>query len=154
MKHIIPIRVYLIAQTFAGIAAAIFAEDERVYALLRTGGIIAEIVVGLTALLAFVAGADIFLSERRWRIWSAVRAKRARVWIALGAALAVQAGVAYIYGFMPWVVIRDYGLPCLGCLAVACIDIHYLEKEACQRKSLSAAAAFDDKPIERTSWPA
>jgi len=152
MKRIIPARAILCAQTFVGIGMSLWAEDERVYALRIVGGKTAAFVVLLMFALTCIAAVDIVMSETSSRLWSAIRRKRWAVWAGMSAGHTIQMCVAIGYGFTPWVALQ-YGVIVAGCLWVACLDLHYRECDAVQRRAATAAGTFDDTPMER-KWRA
>lgn len=148
MKRVIPIRAYLVARTLLTAAASYWGTSEPVYALRVSGGIVAEATIAASIILALVAALDLFLSEGHSRAWRLVRLHRWAVWAGLGAGHAMQAVIAYDYGYTPWVAC-SLGLTALGCFSVAVIDVVYRYRDRNESLVASGMAPLDG-PLDRT----
>lgn len=147
MKRVIPLRAYLVARTALTVAASYWAPSEPVYALRASGGAFAEATIIASLALAVLALLDLFLSETASRWWTLVRLHRWAIWVGLGAGHAMQAVIAFDYGYTPWVAC-DFGLVAIGCFSVAVMDVRY---RYCDRneKLVASGLAPLDGPLER-----
>lgn len=150
MKRLIPLRIYLVAETLFSVSVSFMADEARAYTLLRSGGTSAEFVTGLILALSLFAALDIYLSEsdNRARTW--FRRRRWWLWMALALGHATHAGVAAINGYMPWLA-AQYFLFAAGCAAIAAFDIKYRGDEEKERLRATGCGNFDSRPMER-SW--
>lgn len=149
MKRLIPLRIYLVAETLFSVSVSFFADEARAYTLLRSGGSSAEFLTSLILVLSLLAGLDVYLSEsdNKARAW--FRRRRWWLWMALALGHAAHAGVAAINGFMPWLA-ANYFLHAAGCAAIAIFDIKYRGEEEKERLRATGCDRFDSKPMERT----
>ena len=154
MKRVLPLRIYLIAQTIFGATASFWAANEQVYALQVVGGALAYWVTILMIAFAGVAALDVWAGEYSHSPpnWLWVRRRRWLVWMTLGIGWALQAGVASINGFMPWLA-GQFFITAAGCAAVAILDVHYRGIDEKLQRRVTGCADFDSRPIDR-SWPA
>ena len=123
MNRVLPLRLCLISFTVFLVSAAYNAENEQVYALRGAGGLMASaVMLGMLA-LSVLALVDICLSERQTRLWTWVRRRRWTVWMLMACGHAMQAAVAAMNGYMPWLA-GQFFMFAGWCAVVAVLDVH------------------------------
>ena len=124
MNRVLPLRLCLISFTLYLVGAAYNAENEQVYALRQAGGDAASAVMLAMLVLSALALVDICLSDSNWRAWELLRRRRWLVWIAMSCGHAMQATVAAMNGYMPW--LAGFFFMFAGwCAVVAILDVHW-----------------------------